>query len=148
MHGTSPNDHLGRKAGMLVIGLTCMLATVVCTVAKGWGAWGAGKIREHCTSPALGSICSLRQRTVNGIAIGFAQSTLTAYVSELAPIQIRGGLLGVYSIFFAIGQFTAAICLYVVQRVAPLDYKRAIYTEWIWSGSAQHSITTSALPPC
>lgn len=34
----------------------------------------------------------------NGFAVGFAQATLTAYVSELAPTQIRGALLNVYSI--------------------------------------------------
>lgn len=35
---------------------------------------------------------------MHGVAVGFAQSTLTAYVSEIAPTPIRGALLGVYSI--------------------------------------------------
>lgn len=35
--------------------------------------------------------------SVNGFSIGLCQLTLTTYVSELAPVQLRGGLLIVYS---------------------------------------------------
>ena len=35
---------------------------------------------------------------------------------------------------FAIGQFAAAICLYIVEQTTPLDYLRAIYSEWVFSG--------------
>ena len=99
---------------MLGIGGSCMIATLISMFATSWPVWGVAKI-------------------LNGVAVGFAQATLTAYVSEIAPSQIRGALLGVYSLFFGIGQFTAAICLYIVQSTDALNWRRAIYSEWVYT---------------
>lgn len=44
------------------------------------------------------------------------------YLSEIALPQIRGGLLGVFSLMFAIGQLGIAIGLQVIFRVSVLSH--------------------------
>ena len=78
-------------------------ACLVEMFAKDWQTWTAAKLCERCLSRSLRKaeptnvspvpICCI----VNGFSVGLCQLTLTTYVSELAPVQLRGGLLIVYS---------------------------------------------------
>lgn len=71
--------------------------------------------------------------------------TLSTYVSEVAPVRIRGSLLVVYSFFWAFGQFTAAIATYVLQS-GPQEtraYLRVIYSMWVFTGIALVVISKS-----
>ncbi|KAL7418259.1 hypothetical protein Q5752_007125 [Cryptotrichosporon argae] len=73
---------------------------------------------------------------VQGLAIGLNQCTATAYISELAPTNARGALLAAYNFWFGIGQFASAIALEVVAVTKPLLWRRAIYSEWVFTGLA------------
>lgn len=64
--------------------------------------------------------------------------TLSTYVSEMAPVQLRGALLVCYSFWWAFGQFTCAIAIYIIQTMPDAHrlYLRAVYSEWVFSGLA------------
>jgi hypothetical protein len=80
-------------------------ACLVEMFAKDWQTWTAAKLCEWgCLFGSrlfkfkvqLANPSSVPTK-VNGFSVGLCQLTLTTYVSELAPVQLRGGLLIVYS---------------------------------------------------
>lgn len=75
---------------------------------------------------------------VHGVSVGLCQMTLSTYVSEIAPAQIRGALLVAYSFWWAMGQFTCAIAVYILQSM-PTEtrlYLRAVYASFGFSAVA------------
>ncbi|KAL4877007.1 general substrate transporter [Aspergillus karnatakaensis] len=66
----------------------------------------------------------------NWKSVGCLQSTIPTYISEVAPIRIRGALLMCYSLWFITGQFFAPVALQVCTEKDPYDYKTPIYTQW------------------
>lgn len=72
------------------------------------------------------------------MSVGLCQMTLSTYVSEIAPAQIRGALLVAYSFWWAMGQFTCAIAVYILQTM-PTEvrlYLRAVYASFGFSAVA------------
>lgn len=65
-----------------------------------------------------------------GIGVGCLQSTIPTYVTEVAPVRIRGALLMCYSLWLAIGLFMAPVALEVLSHSDPYDFLTPIYTQW------------------
>ncbi|KAI9166336.1 MFS transporter fmqE [Paramyrothecium foliicola] len=101
----------GRKFAMYSIWFNMMISVIIECVAKDWRAWLASKIFA-------------------GIGVGCLQSTIPTYISEVAPVRIRGALLMTYTLWWLIGQFFAPIALYVMNKRTPMDYLTPIYTQW------------------
>lgn len=75
------------------------------------------------------------------VGVGLAQSILVTYVSELAPFQIRGFMIGSYQLFIAIGQLISAVATQLVVVHRPTEWRPLIATEFIFTG-------VSTLPHC
>lgn len=87
---------------------------------------------------------------MNGLAIGLAQLTLSTYVSELAPVQLRGFLLVSYSFWWGFGQLIAAVATFIIQQQPNKTrlYLDVIYSEWIFSGLSLIIIAIIPESPC
>jgi MFS family permease len=70
-----------------------------------------------------------------GMGVGSLQSTIPAYVTEVAPSRIRGGLLMCYSFWFQLGGFFAPVALQVLSQTRPLDWLTPVYTQWAQVGT-------------
>lgn len=68
------------------------------------------------------------------LGVGLAQSILVTYVSELAPFQVRGFLIGAYQLFIAIGQLISAVATQLVIENQPTKWRPLIATEFIFTG--------------
>ncbi|KAL4863011.1 hypothetical protein BDV12DRAFT_189969 [Aspergillus spectabilis] len=104
-------DKFGRKISMYWYWFIICISVLLESVADKWQIWLAAKL-------------------LAGVGVGSMQSTIPAYVTEVAPTRIRGGLLMCYSFWFSLGQFFAPVALQVISKSAPEDYKTPIYTQW------------------
>ncbi|RSH81844.1 uncharacterized protein EHS24_008039 [Apiotrichum porosum] len=110
------SDATGRKGTMYTFTVFCIVGVSLECAATEWKLWLAAK-------------------TLMGVALGMVQVSITTYVSEVAPAQIRGALLSGYSLAFALGQFASAIALQIIQTSAqPLKWRRAVYSQWVFIG--------------
>lgn len=69
--------------------------------------------------------------------VGLAQSILITYVSELAPFQIRGFMIGAYQLCLAIGQLISAVATQLVIENQPTKWRPLIATEFVFTGVCQ-----------
>jgi SP family general alpha glucoside:H+ symporter-like MFS transporter len=76
----------------------------------------------------LGAACLVR------LGVGLAQSILITYVSELAPFQIRGALLGSYQVLLTTGQLIVAIAAQLIQTHQPTEWRPLIGIEFLFTG--------------
>ncbi|RSL46603.1 hypothetical protein CEP53_010268 [Fusarium sp. AF-6] len=65
-----------------------------------------------------------------GTGVGCLQSTIPAYISEVALVRVRGMFLMAYSFWWILGQFFAPVALQVMVEKDPNDYLTPIYTQW------------------
>lgn len=98
--------------GAIVILLAGSIAEIT---ASGWRSW-------------LGAAVLVR------LGVGLAQSILITYVSELAPFQIRGFMIGAYQLFIAFGQLISAVATQLVVIHQPSKWKPLIATEFVFTG--------------
>ncbi|KAH7259409.1 major facilitator superfamily domain-containing protein [Fusarium redolens] len=108
-------DKFGRKTalcGAIVILLGGSIAEIT---ASGWKSW-------------LGAAVLVRA------GVGLAQSILVTYVSELAPFQIRGLMIGAYQLCLGIGQLISAIATQLITIHQPTKWRPLIATEFIFTG--------------
>ena len=68
------------------------------------------------------------------MGVGLAQSILVTYVSELAPFQIRGFMIGAYQLFIGVGQLISAVATQLVIDTQPGKWRPLIATEFIFTG--------------
>ncbi|RSH77861.1 uncharacterized protein EHS24_002927 [Apiotrichum porosum] len=129
--GGWPVDYFGRRASMLTLSVLMIAACLTEMFAREWVAWGMSKL-------------------LNGLAIGLAQLTLSTYVSELAPVQLRGFLLVSYSFWWGFGQLIAAVATFIIQQQPNKTrlYLDVIYSEWIFSGLSLIIIAIIPESPC
>lgn len=52
----------------------------------------------------------------------------------MAPAQIRGTLLCLYALAFALGQLISAIALQILNVTTPLRWRNAVYSMWVLHG--------------
>jgi MFS family permease len=83
--------------------------------ATGWRSWLGAAVLVRC-------------------GVGLAQSILITYVSELAPFQIRGFMIGAYQLCLAIGQLISAVATQLVIETQPTKWKPLIATEFVFTG--------------
>jgi MFS family permease len=76
-----------------------------------------------------------------GMGVGCIQSTLPIYITEWAPVNIRGAMLLAYSVLNNVGGFIAPLLLNFLQKSRPTDYKTSILTQCVvcaWIPVRQH----------
>ena len=110
---TSPylSDRFGRKLILYLLSLFLIADAVIGIFAKNWHVFCAA-------------------RWCSGMASGLLQSGLNNYISEVAPVKIRGALLTLYAIMFAVGGVLGTVTLNEIANYAPLRYKIAFYSEF------------------
>ncbi|KAL0942058.1 MFS alpha-glucoside transporter [Colletotrichum truncatum] len=105
------SDRFGRKASMYYYWLLLTISVILECVAQNWQVWLVSKI-------------------FGGLGVGCLQSTIPTYISEVAPIRVRGAFLMCYSFWFTLGQFFAPVALQVLHSQKPEDYLTPIYTQF------------------
>jgi MFS family permease len=95
--------------------LILAISILIECVANDWKVWLVGKL-------------------FGGIGVGCLQCTIPTYITEVAPIRIRGMLLACYTFWWIVGQFFAPVALQVMSESAPNDYMTPIYTQWAMIG--------------
>jgi len=91
----------------------------------------AGSINEilaHNWQTWLGGAILIR------FGVGMAQTILVTYISEIAPFQIRGFMIGSYQLMLGIGQLISAIATKIMTDVNPDQWKPLIATEFLFTG--------------
>ena len=68
------------------------------------------------------------------LGVGLAQTILITYVSELAPFQIRGSLLGAYQVLLTTGQLIVAIAAQLIQTRQPTQWRPLVGIEFLFTG--------------
>ena len=84
---------------MWFIWVMLVLGTVVELVVKDWQGWLGAKV-------------------IIGLAAGFYTTSLVIYNSEIAPAQIRGGLLSTWALGNALGGIVGSISLEILATVS------------------------------
>lgn len=73
---------------------------------------------------------------INGLGLGMAVATGQTYVSEIAPLRIRGLALSVYTICTNLSFLVAAsIALNRTNIMDQSSYKVLFASEWCWPGA-------------
>ncbi|KAM5349060.1 hypothetical protein ACJ41O_008883 [Fusarium nematophilum] len=101
----------GRKFAMYWLWLLLTISITLECVARDWKVWLAAKL-------------------FGGIGVGCLQSTIPTYISEVAPIRIRGALLMCYNLWWLLGQFFAPVALQIISETDPNNYLLPVYTQW------------------
>ncbi|ORY58349.1 sugar transporter [Leucosporidium creatinivorum] len=105
------SDFFGRKATLYSIWLIMALSVVIECVAVNWSQWLGAKI-------------------LAGVGVGGMQGALPMYISEIAPVQLRGALINAYSAWFVFGQFLAPLILQTQNKTHPMEFRTPIYSQW------------------
>jgi MFS family permease len=103
-------DRFGRKIAMYWYWIILVISVLLESLARRWEVWLVAKLFA-------------------GIGVGSLQSTIPAYVTEVAPPRIRGGLLMCYSFWYTLGAFFAPLSLHVLSKTTPEDWLTPIYTQ-------------------
>ncbi|UPK93075.1 hypothetical protein LCI18_004010 [Fusarium solani-melongenae] len=114
-HLTFVSDRFGRKVAMYWYWFILACSILCESLARRWEVWLIAKL-------------------LAGIGVGCLQSTIPTYISEVAPIRIRGGLLMSYSLWFGLGHFMAPVALQVLSQTDRHDWLTPIYTQWAQIG--------------
>lgn len=91
-------------------------------------AGSVAEISSHNWRTWLGAAVLVR------LGVGLAQSILITYISELAPFQIRGFMIGAYQLMLALGQLLCAVASQLVQTQRPNEWRPLIATEFVFTG--------------
>lgn len=68
------------------------------------------------------------------LGVGLAQSILITYVSELAPFQIRGFMIGAYQLCLGFGQLISAGATQIIVTQTPHKWRTIVATEFLFTG--------------
>ncbi|KAL4900635.1 hypothetical protein BDW74DRAFT_182470 [Aspergillus multicolor] len=109
------SSRYGRKVGMYSYWLVLVGSVIAESVTNVWQGWLVGKL-------------------LAGIGVGCVQSNVPTYISEVAPVRIRGTLLMAYSLWWTLGSFFAQVALQHLSRSNPTDFRTPIYTQWAQLG--------------
>ncbi|KAK1149692.1 hypothetical protein N8T08_005245 [Aspergillus melleus] len=109
------SSRFGRKVAMYLYWLILVGSVIAECLAKSWPAWLIAKL-------------------LAGMGVGGVQSTVPTYISEIAPVRIRGGLLMCYSLWWTLGSFFAQVALQHLSHTHPGNYLTPIYTQWAQLG--------------
>ncbi|KAI4849160.1 MFS general substrate transporter [Aureobasidium sp. EXF-8845] len=107
-------DRFGRKKAMIGAIVILLGGSITEITAFSWQSW-------------LGAAVLVR------LGVGLAQSILITYISEIAPFQIRGFMIGAYQLCLGFGQLIAAIATQLVVVHQPNKWKPLIATEFAFT---------------
>ncbi|KAI5267423.1 MFS general substrate transporter [Aureobasidium subglaciale] len=107
-------DRFGRKKAMMGAIIVLLGGSITEITAFSWQSW-------------LGAAVFVR------LGVGLAQSILITYISEIAPFQIRGFMIGAYQLCLGFGQLIAAIATQLVVEHQPNKWKPLIATEFAFT---------------
>ena len=105
------SNRWGRKPAMYTYWFVLTMSVLAETLARTWPVWLVGKL-------------------LAGIGVGCLQTTVPTYISETAPVRIRGALLMAYNFWFGVGGFFAPVALHIHSKVDPNDWLTPVYTQW------------------
>lgn len=108
-------DRIGRKYAMVASIVVLLAGSSAEMAAHSWQTWLVGAM-------------------IIRLGVGLAQSILVVYISELAPHQIRGFMIGAYQLSLAMGQLICALAAQAVLTSRPTEWRPLIATEFIFSG--------------
>jgi MFS family permease len=101
----------GRKAAMYAT-MAFLIASVLAeSLARTCEVWLVGKM-------------------LAGFGVGGIQAIFQPYLSEIAPVRIRGAITMLYSFWWALGSFCGQIALREINERTPYKYLTAIYSQW------------------
>ena len=131
MVGGAVADRIGRRATLVWAGGIFILGSLLAPLA-----------------PNVGVL--IVARAIIGIAIGFTSVTAPVYVSELAPPQSRGMLIGLYQFALTLGIALADLVGYwlATQQAWRLMFGLAVVPTLFLSGGDSDSARKSALAVC
>ncbi|KAH2224408.1 hypothetical protein KXV37_008005 [Aspergillus fumigatus] len=109
------SSRYGRKIAVYTYWLILVGSVIAECTTRSWQGWLVAKL-------------------LAGIGVGCVQSTVPAYISEVAPTRIRGALLMAYSFWWTLGSFFAQVALQHLSRSDPTDYLTPVYTQWAQLG--------------
>ncbi|GFF58797.1 general alpha-glucoside permease [Aspergillus udagawae] len=109
------SSRYGRKIAMYTYWFVLVGSVIAECTTRSWQGWLVAKL-------------------LAGIGVGCVQSTVPAYISEVAPTRIRGALLMAYSFWWTLGSFFAQVALQHLSRSDPTDYLTPVYTQWAQLG--------------
>ncbi|KAL2851029.1 general substrate transporter [Aspergillus pseudoustus] len=105
------SGNYGRKAAMYAT-MAFLLASILAeSLARTWQIWLVGKM-------------------LAGFGVGGIQAIFQAYLSEIAPVRIRGAMTMLYQFWWALGSFCGQVALREINARTPDKYLTAIYSQW------------------
>ncbi|WVW80729.1 hypothetical protein I302_102715 [Kwoniella bestiolae CBS 10118] len=109
------SDKLGRKANMYTVVVLVLAAIAIELSTKSWKIYAIARL-------------------FSGIAVGYVQSGIPVFISEIAPPAIRGSLLSMYSMMYNLGGLSASIALKIVVGLGPDKFRHAFYSQFVFVG--------------
>src|ERR1700691_1445571 len=96
-------DHIGRKTNLLITSIIFILGAIICAAAGS-------------------EVTLIFGRTIVGLGIGLASSTVPLYISEVSPAKARGWQVFLFQLAITIGILAAYL----------VDYAFAQSEQWRW----------------
>nr|XP_036575076.1 MFS alpha-glucoside [Colletotrichum truncatum]KAF6781586.1 MFS alpha-glucoside [Colletotrichum truncatum] len=109
------SDRLGRKQTLYFLWVLLAGSLIIETLVRDWRDWAGAKV-------------------LAGVGVGAIQATLPIYITEWAPVNIRGAMIVTYGFWNTIGKFLANLVLMLCQQTDALNYKIPILTQWGFLG--------------
>ncbi|KAH6713719.1 general substrate transporter [Leptodontidium sp. MPI-SDFR-AT-0119] len=106
------NDILGRRICFLITVILTFVGAITELLSPGWKVWIAAKI-------------------FFGSAMGFMQGNTPTYISEIAPIHLRGFMLSLFQFWIIFGSFLASCVLEGTSKIeGQWSWKAAIVSQF------------------
>ncbi|WVQ79774.1 hypothetical protein IAT38_001874 [Cryptococcus sp. DSM 104549] len=109
------SDKIGRKMTLYLLWVILCGSLIIESVTTNWREWAAAKL-------------------LAGIGVGCLQATLPIYITEWAPVNIRGGAIVGYAVVNNVGSFLAPLILFAISKHDKSEWKIPIYTQWAFLG--------------
>jgi len=104
LSGNIPCDKLGRKKTLVIIGVLYLLSAI-----------GSALAQDPYTFAIL--------RFIGGVGVGISSIVVPAYISEIAPANLRGRLVATYQFQIVFGILIAFLSNYLLTGVIPQDWR-------------------------
>ncbi|WVQ84236.1 hypothetical protein IAT38_006388 [Cryptococcus sp. DSM 104549] len=110
------SDKIGRKMTLYLLWCILLGSIFIETFTTTWRHWAGAKL-------------------LAGVGVGCLQATLPIYVAEWSPVNIRGGMLLIYSCWNHTGGFMAPLILFICKKsVGETEWKIPVLTQWAFLG--------------
>lgn len=106
-------DRYGRKPALYLVLLLTSTGVVLSVAGQNTEAWSA-------------------RAFIGGMGVGCMQASLIPYLTEIAPSRIRGFCTTTYVLFWSLGIVSGSIGLYVGDLVDPLNWRLALYGQFVF----------------